>query len=544
MADQEYDYVIIGAGSAGCVLAARLSEDSDCTVLLLEAGGRDTNPLIRIPMGLGMLVSREMYDWKYRSEPEPGIDGRIMPLARGKVLGGSSSINVMTFTRGARGDFDRWSRNGTTGWSYDDVLPYFRRSERAEVGASEQRGGDGPLGVSWTRSQDPINAAWRSAARANGIPECDDLSAGDGEGIGRTQHSIHNGRRASAASAYLHPALRRPNLTLRTRAHASRILLAGQRASGVAYVVAGREKVAHARREVILCGGAYNSPQLLMLSGIGPADELRALGLQPLADLPVGRNLQDHVMTFNIYARKKPGPFHHNMRFDRVAVNMLRAYLLGSGFGTTLPAGVVAFAKSQPLLEVPDVEFLFPTAPFAARPWFPGIRKAYQDVVTVAPVLLHPESRGRVTLASTDPMAPPRILTNYLAAEHDRVTMRQAFRRARELAHDAALDPFRGHEFLPGADTRSDAEIDAHVRRTARTISHPAGTCAMGSGDEAVLSPDLLVKGFDNLRVVDASAMPDLISAHLNATVMMMGERAADLIRGRIASPAKQLQHS
>ena len=526
--------MIVGAGSAGCVLAARLTERPDARVLLLEAGGQDWNPLIHVPMGLGILVARELYDWRYRSEPESLLDDRVMPLPRGKVLGGSSSINVMTYTRGASGDYDRWARNGATGWSYGEVLPYFRRSEAAEAGPSDARGSDGPLGVTWTRSRDPLNAAWLESAKLMGFPLNEDLSSGNAEGFGRTQHTIRNGHRASAATAYLRPALTRANLTVRTGAVAARVILDGKRAIGVNYLDrTGHSNEVIANREVMLCSGAYATPKLLMLSGIGPADQLREHGIAVAADLPVGLNLQDHLMTFNVYGRKSPGEFHGQMRADRAAINMLRAYFARSGFGTTMPAGVVGFLKSEAASTVPDFEFLLPTAPFNASTWMPGLRKAYTDIVTVGPVLLHPKSRGSVRLRSANPDDAPRIRFNYLADEHDRIGLRKAFRIARELAHQKPMDEFRAHEFLPGAKVQSDEDIDAHIRRTVRTVSHPAGTCAMGSGPNAVVDPTLRVRGIERLRVVDASVMPDLVSGHINACVIMIAEKAADMILER-----------
>ena len=533
-----YDYVIVGAGSAGCVLANRLSEDRAASVLLLEAGPRDRNPLISIPLGLGKLHEYKLYDWGYETEPEPNLNNRKIDAMRGKVLGGSSSINVMTFTRGNRGDYDRWAQKGARGWSYADVLPYFRRSETWEGGEDPWRGGSGPLGVEFSKTTDPLFPAWVEAGNAAGIPPASDYNGKTQEGFGRGQYSVRDGRRSSSSRAYLRPVRKRPNLMIETGAHATRVLLQGTRATGVEYIKASGDLVqVDAAREVIVAAGTFNSPQLLMLSGIGPTDHLRAHGITTIADLPVGRNLQDHLGAYMGYSRKSPGWFHREMRFDRTAVNMVRAYLFGTGPGTVIPSGLHAFVKTRPEIAVPDVEFMFRGAAFGPYLWFPIIRPAYQDGMGIRPTILHPDSRGELLLRSADPRAHPRIRFNFFTAPNDLPTLRQGFKIARDIMSQKALDPYRGSEIKPGDKVKTDAEIDTWLRNNVLTAHHPCGTCQMGTTPDTVLDPQMRVRGIERLRVVDASAMPDLVSAHINACVLMMAEKASDIIRGREPLP-------
>jgi choline dehydrogenase-like flavoprotein len=529
-----YDYVVVGAGSAGCVLAYRLTADPAIRVLLLEAGGRDTHPLIHVPIGLGKIWERRLFDWGYDTEPEPRLDGRRIEAMRGKVLGGSSSINVMAYVRGHPGDYDRWARNGCKGWSYAEVLPYFKRCETWERGENVWRGGDGPLSVIDSRNRDPLFDAWLAAAREADWPYTEDYNGKQPEGFGHSQWTIRNGRRCSAAAAFLRPALRRSNLTVQTHALATRVLLDGARATGVEYATAGRVHRVAATREVLLAGGVFNTPQLLMLSGIGEPEHLREVGIAATVSLPgVGKNLQDHLSVDVHHARLGRGPFHAEMRLDRAALNMIRAYLLGTGPATVLPSRLHAFLKTRRDLPVPDIQFLFRGAPARAHPWLPGIRPAYQDSFGLRPVMLHPESRGVVRLRSSDPSAPVRIVQNFLATDADVRTIREGVKLGRDLAGRKSLDGYRGRETSPGRECRTDAEIDAFVRRTAITAHHPCATCAMGAGEDAVLDPSLRVRGVEALRVVDASAMPDLVSGNINACVMMIAEKAADLVLGR-----------
>ena len=533
-----YDYIIVGAGSAGCVLANRLTEDSAARVFLLEAGGRDWHPYIHIPLGMGRMHDHGMFDWGYETEPEPNLNNRRIEAMRGKVLGGSSSINVMAYTRGNRNDYDRWAQKGARGWSYADVLPYFQRCETFANGADTWRGGGGPLGTEFARTQDPLYEAWLEAATACGYPLTPDYNGKQQEGFGRGQFTIRNGYRSSSASAFLRPAQERPNLTVAVDAHTTRVILDGTLATGVEYLHSGATVRANAAREVILAAGTFNTPQILMLSGIGPAAHLREFGIKAVADLAVGKNLQDHLGAYMTYTRKQPGTFHREMRFDRMAVSMLRAYFFGTGPGTVVPGGLHAFIKTRPELAVPDIEFMFRGTSASPHLWFPLVRPPFQDGFGIRPTLLHPDSRGELLLSSADPMKPPRIVYRFFTAPNDLPTLRHGFKLAREVAFNKAMDPYRGEEVGPGLQVKTDAEIDGWLKKVVITAHHPASTCAIAP--DGVLDSDLKVRGIEALRVCDASAMPDLVSAHINACVLMMAEKGADLIRGKAPLPAAE----
>jgi len=534
-----YDYVIVGAGSAGCVLASRLSEDEGARVLLIEAGGRDLHPFIHVPLGMGKMHEYQMFDWGYHAEPEPNLNGRKIEAMRGKVLGGSSSINVMAYTRGNRGDYDRWAQKGARGWSYADVVPYFRRSETWEGGENQCRGGSGPIGTEFAKTRDPLYDAWLDAARSAGFPVTDDYNGKEQEGFGRGQYTIRNGYRSSASTAYLKPARSRHNLSVETGAHVTRVLMQGTRATGVEFVRDSGDTVeVAADREVVLAAGAFNTPPLLMLSGIGPAAHLREMGIKPVADLPVGKNLQDHLASIIFFERRDAGTFHHDMRVDRMAISMIRGYFFGTGPGTVVPGGLHAFVKTRPELAVPDIEFMFRGAPAQPHLWFPLLRPAYVDGYGIRPTLLHPDSRGEILLRSADARESPRIVYNFFTAPDDLPRLREGFKRARDVAYQKAMEPYRGKEVSPGPAVKTDAEIDAWLKRTAITAHHPCGTCAMGTGPDAVTDPELRPRGVEGLRVVDASVMPDLVSAHINACVLMIAEKASDIIRGKTPLPA------
>jgi 4-pyridoxate dehydrogenase len=534
-----YDYIIIGAGSAGCVLANRLSEDAGASVLLIEAGPRDVHPFIHIPLGMGKMHEYDMFNWGYTTEPEPNLNGRGIEAMRGKVLGGSSSINVMAYTRGHRGDYDRWAQKGARGWSYADVLPYFKRCETWEGGENPWRGGSGPIGTEFAKTRDGVYDAWIEAAKAAGMPVTDDYNGRAQEGFGRGQYTIRGGYRSSASTAYLKPARKRPNLTVATGAQARRLIMRGTRAAGVEYGTARGESIeVEADRELILCAGSFNTPPLLMRSGIGPAAHLAEMGIKCVVDLPVGKNLQDHLAVIIFFARPDESTFRRDMRLDRMAAAMIRAYFFGSGPGTVVPGGLHAFIKTRPELAVPDIEFMFRGAPAQTHLWFPLLRPAYPDGYGIRPTLLHPDSRGQILLRSSDPAAPPRISYNFFSAPDDLPRLREGFKRARLVAYQQPMDAYRGSELSPGAAVKSDADIDEFIRGTAITAHHPCGTCAMGIGPDVVTDAELRVRGVERLRVADASVMPDLVSAHINACVLMIAEKASDMIRGKPPLPA------
>ena len=529
---EHFDYVIVGGGVGGCVLASRLSEDSGSRVLLLEAGGEDTSPLIRAPGGLLPIMMSGSCAWPYLSAPQTNLDGRPLYTPRGKVLGGGSSINGMVYDRGFHSDYDRWAQAGNSGWSFAEVLPYFRRLESYRPFRDEWHGADGPVQVSRAAQDHPFAAAFLEAGSQAGYPLCPDFNGAGRDGFGPVDLTIGDGRRSSAASAYLAPARKRPNLTVETGAVARRILFDGNRASGIEYVRQGALRTARARREVILAAGAIATPQLLMLSGVGPASHLQEHGIAVMRDLPgVGRNLQDHLAAHVRYKATKPLSMLRYLNPIRGAWAMGQYLLTRTGPLADPGMSVACFVRSDPALDEPDIKMLLVMALFANNGKTLVPAHGFYAHINVA----RPEAAGSVTLASPDPVVPPVIDQNYLGTANDRRVMREGVRIARTIFQQTAFDDFRGEEIAPGPAATTDDEIDAYVRANAEADYHSVGTARMGRDPMAVVDPELRVHGIAGLRVVDASVMPHLPGGNTAIPVAMIGEKAADMIRGRTA---------
>lgn len=527
-----FDYIVVGAGTAGCVLANRLSADGRHQVLLLEAGGSDAHPWIRMPLGFLRALQQPRFTWGLHSEPEPHLNGRVLPVPRGRVLGGSSSINGMFHIRGDRRDFDDWAAAGCTGWSYDEVLPCFIRSETHWRGEGPFHGGGGPLQVRRIDDRRLLPEPLREAAQAMGHRLNDDYDGAHHDGLAAGDVAIdRRGRRHSSARAYLRPVQGRPNLTVWTGALSECVRFEGRRACGVTLRRDGQRLTVRARREVILSGGTYGSPQLLMLSGVGPPGELQRHGLGVHHALPgVGANLIEHPRMPLQYTLKRPVSFLNELRLDRAVASVLRWAITGGGpFANQICHGTVLL-KTDPGLDRPDVQLLCNPVRLDARLWFPGVAPAQPHAFYITVCQLYARSRGHVGLRSADPADKARIQLNLFSHAEDFVTMRRAVQAARALYATPPLADLIDVETLPGGALRSDAELDDAIRALAGITHHPVGTCAMGVGPQAVVDPRLRVHGLTGLRVVDASIMPTIVGGNTNAATLMIGEKAADMI--------------
>jgi choline dehydrogenase len=532
LADEKFDHVIVGAGSAGCVLADRLTADGQRRVLLLEFGGSDRSIFIQMPSALSIPMNMEKYNWYYHTEAEPHLNGRRMHTPRGKVLGGSSSINGLVYIRGNAQDFEGWSAQGAAGWAYHDVLPYFRRAENRQEGGDEYRGDNGKLQTRYGTLANPLHAAWLKAGGEAGYPRTADVNGFQQEGFGRMDMTVADGRRCSAANAYLRPAMRRRNLTVLTHALATRIVFEGRRAVGLEYVRGDTTHRVRIERELILSGGPINSPQLLKLSGVGPAAELRTHGIPVVHDLPgVGENLQDHLEFYFQVACNEPITLYSSINLWSRALIGARWLLRKDGLGATNHFETCGFIRSRPGVPYPDIQYHF--LPMAVA--YDGSTLAQEHGFQAHVGPMRSKSRGWVRLASTNPRDKPRILFNYLSQADDWTEMRACVRLTREIFEQKSFDRYRGREIQPGNDVQTDAEIDAFIRAKVESAYHPSCSCKMGSAKDplAVVAPDTRVHGLEGLRVVDSSIMPSITTGNLNAPTIMLAEKAADHILGR-----------
>jgi choline dehydrogenase len=536
MAEDTFDYVIVGAGSAGCVLADRLTESGGHSVLLLEYGGSDRSIYIQMPAALSIPMNMPRYNWFFHTEPEPNLGGRRLHTPRGMVLGGSSSINGLVYVRGNPLDFERWAAEGASGWAYRDVLPYFKRTERRDGGGDAYRGGEGKVDTRYGPLDNPLNQVWLEAGRQAGYPYTQDMNGFQQEGFGRMDMTVGGGRRASAANAYLRPAMRRPNLAVRSHSLATRVLFEGRRAVGVAYRRGNEQHVARARREVIVSAGPIQSPKLLKLSGVGPARELSQLGIQVTHDLAgVGENLQDHLEFYFQMACTQPVTLYSQTSPFRKALIGMRWLLTRDGLGASNHFETGGFIRSRAGVRYPNIQYHF--LPMAVSYDGSSLAKEHGFQAHVGP--MRSQSRGWVRLASADPIEKPKVFFNYLSQAEDWDEMRACVRLTREVFAQPAFAPYRGREIQPGAGVQNDGQIDGFIRQHVESAYHPSCTCRMGSPEDplTVVDPEARVIGLEGLRVVDSSIMPSITTGNLNAPTLMLAEKAADHIRGRSPLP-------